>query len=675
MNVGNIKRSCFLLFACFAVFTATMAAGWDGRVQWPANYSTTATGFNWTPTFIPPNNTPVPTAEIDITPNFYDEVFHYATNFSTMWEAIATPEYPIDKLRESASPLPAGASLGKWKATHDGSYIYVLVCFADPNRVTVVNNNSLFEVTISPYYKLEGYTGVAPGVPYVRYSKLGGHKFDVRANDVYYLSIDGNSLSSYYDDPSFNVTMSMPTNLFPEVKDFTSGTTFERIVAIPFAALDDLENNRPFDLDVWNAVNGGKGIAFGVNYMSEEENNRSANYLWSTTSNDVYYSNVGAGYLKLASSFDDAYNVVVTNGTPDKVRAYNGDIISITASEPPTNKVFDKWDSSYITFADAYNPTTTFVMPPNAVYISATYKGGNNYNYYITINGGTGVSTATYNQTVTITANEPEIGKVFDKWISSDGVAFAKASSATTTFTMPDKSVTVTATYKEDYYNIAVTGGSANFANVKYNIAVNITANEAPAGKVFDQWTSDDGVVFATTSATTTFFMMPNKPVTVRAIYKDKEAEEAGYNVTVTGGTATPEKAEAGTTVAVTAAAPASGETFKYWMSEDGVIFADKKAATTTFTMPNKPVTLTALSLTVSAEQSITNNPWIYPNPAADYVTILGVNDVDYSIADITGAEILAATHYDGEPIYVGDLLPGVYFIRVGNKTLPFVKK
>ena len=36
----------------------------------------------------------------------------------------------------------------------------------------------------------------------------------------------------------------------------------------------------------------------------------------------------------------------------------------------------------------------------------------------------------------------------FDKWVSSSGVVFADASSATTTFTMIEGNVTVTATYK-----------------------------------------------------------------------------------------------------------------------------------------------------------------------------------------------------------------------------------
>ena len=68
--------------------------------------------------------------------------------------------------------------------------------------------------------------------------------------------------------------------------------------------------------------------------------------------------------------------------------------------------------------------------------------------YAVTVNSGTGGGDYAEGATVTITADAAPSGKVFDKWTTSDGVTFANASSATTTFTMPAKAVTVTANYK-----------------------------------------------------------------------------------------------------------------------------------------------------------------------------------------------------------------------------------
>ncbi len=69
--------------------------------------------------------------------------------------------------------------------------------------------------------------------------------------------------------------------------------------------------------------------------------------------------------------------------------------------------------------------------------------------YGITVNKGTSsINTAVAETIITITANAPETGYVFDKWTSTDGITFADENSATTTFNMPSKNVTITATYK-----------------------------------------------------------------------------------------------------------------------------------------------------------------------------------------------------------------------------------
>ena len=80
--------------------------------------------------------------------------------------------------------------------------------------------------------------------------------------------------------------------------------------------------------------------------------------------------------------------------------------------------------------------------------------------YSVTINKGTANPvSAEAGTTITITADAPEDGYVFDKWVSTDGVVFADANSATTTFTMPEGNVTVTATYKPAVTPTPASGG------------------------------------------------------------------------------------------------------------------------------------------------------------------------------------------------------------------------
>jgi hypothetical protein len=75
--------------------------------------------------------------------------------------------------------------------------------------------------------------------------------------------------------------------------------------------------------------------------------------------------------------------------------------------------------------------------------------------YGVTVVGGTDGANGTYAEgaTVNITANAPASGKVFDTWTTTDGVTFANANSASTSFVMPAKAVTVTATYKDATVN------------------------------------------------------------------------------------------------------------------------------------------------------------------------------------------------------------------------------
>ncbi len=93
----------------------------------------------------------------------------------------------------------------------------------------------------------------------------------------------------------------------------------------------------------------------------------------------------------------------------------------------------------------------------NEPYLAAPYSvtaGGwdqANVIYSVIVNSGSAdLTTAAKGDTVTITADSAPSGQVFDKWTTEDGVTFANANDSTTTFEMPAKAVTVTATYKND---------------------------------------------------------------------------------------------------------------------------------------------------------------------------------------------------------------------------------
>ncbi|MDR2686352.1 MAG: hypothetical protein LBB75_01245, partial [Oscillospiraceae bacterium] len=119
--------------------------------------------------------------------------------------------------------------------------------------------------------------------------------------------------------------------------------------------------------------------------------------------------------------------------------SYMGDAqVMISAYPAPNDQVFDKWTATGGgTLANATSPTTTFTMSTVNAIVTATYKPtGTAGTYALTVTGGSGSGNYAAGQSVTITANPPPAGQVFDKWTATGG-GFADATAQTTNFTMP----------------------------------------------------------------------------------------------------------------------------------------------------------------------------------------------------------------------------------------------
>ena len=159
------------------------------------------------------------------------------------------------------------------------------------------------------------------------------------------------------------------------------------------------------------------------------------------------------------------YAVTVTGGTATVAagtpitRAMEGVEVTVTA-QAPDGKHFVKWvvKAGGVTLANETSATTTFIMPANDVTIEAEFAENPVEAYTLTVIKGTAsVAAGTpitdkieQNTVVTVTADAPETGKVFDKWVVLEGnVTLADATKATTTFTMPAGAVKLEAAYKD----------------------------------------------------------------------------------------------------------------------------------------------------------------------------------------------------------------------------------
>ena len=175
-----------------------------------------------------------------------------------------------------------------------------------------------------------------------------------------------------------------------------------------------------------------------------------------------------------------------------------GKSVTITANAPATGKEFGRWEITGLDTSglDLTKAELTFTMPENNVTATALYSY---IDYKVTVVGGTAQVDAdaepisevwaTYECPVSIFADTAPAGKRFVRWTSDDGVVFANATSAETTFTMPANNVTVTAEFEDVDYRVTVTNGTADKTTAHYGDSVKITADAPEKGKEFDEWT------------------------------------------------------------------------------------------------------------------------------------------------------------------------------------------
>jgi uncharacterized repeat protein (TIGR02543 family) len=231
---------------------------------------------------------------------------------------------------------------------------------------------------------------------------------------------------------------------------------------------------------------------------------------------------------KTCGDADPAWTATVTglvNGDAESVIAYT---LSRAAGEDAGTYAITPSGA-----AAQGNYTVTFVPGTLTVTAKPTYA--------VTVVNGTGSGHYEAGATVTVTASVPE-GKLFDRW-TGDGVTFANASAATTTFPMPARAVTVTANCKDapqpvyDYggndtpafeqqlpAEVSAEGGSVSVspAHAVEGERVALTARTEPGYRLADLTvTRADGTqitVFG--SGSTRTFFMPSGRIEIKARFE-----------------------------------------------------------------------------------------------------------------------------------------------------------
>ena len=136
--------------------------------------------------------------------------------------------------------------------------------------------------------------------------------------------------------------------------------------------------------------------------------------------------------------------------------------------------------------------------------------------YNLTVIGGTGEGVFIQGASVTITANEPTIGKKFSGW-TIEGISGLDTTKTSLTFNMPANAVTATANYEDIEYTITVNGGTGG-GTYKQGDEVTVTA-EDKEGKEFVGWKDESGEIVSTKKEYT--FEVKDEMV-LTAVYQDK---------------------------------------------------------------------------------------------------------------------------------------------------------
>ncbi|SHH11666.1 Listeria/Bacterioides repeat-containing protein [Anaerosphaera aminiphila DSM 21120] len=141
-------------------------------------------------------------------------------------------------------------------------------------------------------------------------------------------------------------------------------------------------------------------------------------------------------------------NLVVTGGTSDVTSPVMPNAtVKVTAGTAPTGEVFEKWESSVSINANLTDNPLTFKMPDSDITLTAKFTP--EAKKVTVVNGISDKATAKKDEIVTITADEPAVGKKFVNWTADENVTITNASASKTTFKMGDKAVIITAHYED----------------------------------------------------------------------------------------------------------------------------------------------------------------------------------------------------------------------------------
>ena len=239
------------------------------------------------------------------------------------------------------------------------------------------------------------------------------------------------------------------------------------------------------------------------------------------------------GDARLSAVDEAAYAVTVIGGSGTGTYA-PGATVAVSADAPEAGMEFRQWTcEEELTFVSGgtTSANASFVMPDGEVTLTAVYGEAR---YTVTVTGGTGSGRYASGTSVTVTANAPPEGKLFQGWSGAETLRFLSGGkdSNTISFEMPARDVALTAVFKDVTYTVALSSGSGS-GQYAAGTEVKVEATPKQGEKPFRGWSGTEGLRFVSggISSLSVVFIMP-----ARAVYLTAEYEWPPIEAEVSGG-------------------------------------------------------------------------------------------------------------------------------------------
>ena len=321
-------------------------------------------------------------------------------------------------------------------------------------------------------------------------------------------------------------------------------------------------------------------------------------------------------------------NGVITSTGQTEGTFTEGDKVGITANDPEEGSIFTNWvrtGGGSISNSSSKNATITIGVTDTTV--TAFYRQLEYHTLTVITNSGTTVDTLEAYDYFSVNANPPPDGYVFEQWTgdtNSFRSTFYVTSASTGTY-MGFSDRTITAVYRAiNLHTLTVKqlSGDVTYTQEEFT-TVRITADAAPSGMTFTNWTrTGAGSVSSTTSRTITF-TFGNGDATLTPHYVNI------WTITVINGTINGSESAVlrqGSSYTLRVRSLAVYERFDGWTISGAGTIRNLASTSTTFTVGEGDATITA-NITQYPDKTLTI---YYRDPDTNVDTLVSQNTYTY---------------------------------------------